>query len=147
LRVILLLSGLFMSAMSNYLEGEVLKHIFRSGTFAKPATLYIGLINTITDGEAGLVTEVSGGAYARVGVASNDANWTAPAAGNGIVSNAVAVTYAKATTPWGLVENFGIWDALSGGNLLFYGPLAEALDIISGVRASFGPGSILISIA
>ena len=45
-----------MSALSNYAEGKLIDHLFRTASFAKPATLYFALFTTIPgeDGAGGM---------------------------------------------------------------------------------------------
>jgi len=62
--------------------------------------------------------EVSGGSYARVATAS--ATWNAASTGADptTISNAATITFATATASWGNVVAFGLYDALTSGNLL-----------------------------
>lgn len=113
-----------MSAMTNYLEGKLLDHLFRGVGFAAPATLYVALVTAVADGESGSVTEVTGGSYARVAVACNTTNWTPPASGNGTVSNAAEIVFPTPTAGWGTVVGAVIYDAATGGNALLYGTFA-----------------------
>src|SRR5262245_1520988 len=111
-----------MSQMSDYLEVELRKHIFRTGSFTKPSALYVSL-HTADPTDAGTGTEVSGGSYARVQRDPLDANWTAASATNGLTDNAAAITFPSPTANWGTVTHFGIWDASTSGNLICYGAL------------------------
>lgn len=136
-----------MSAMTDYLEVELRKHIFRTGSFTKPANLAIGLF-TAAPGEAGGGTEVSGGAYARVGLDPLDANWTAPDSTGGLTDNAVAITFPAPTANWGVVTHWGIFDADTAGNLLIYGALAQSKTINNGDAApNFPIGALDITFA
>jgi len=45
---------------SNYLEDELLDHVLGGADWARPATVYIALY-TVTPGDAGGGTEVTGG--------------------------------------------------------------------------------------
>lgn len=141
-----------MTAFTNYLENQVLAHIFRTATFTKPTTLYVGLITTTpttTDtgtGETGTVTEASGGSYARVAVAPLDANWTAATGNNGTTSNVAAVTFPACTADWGTVNAFGIWDASTAGNLLVYSALTTPRTITAGSTPSFGAGALTVQV-
>lgn len=135
-----------MGALTNYIEDELIKHIFRTGTMTKPAGLHVALF-TAAPGEAGGGTEVTGGSYARVANAPGDANWAATAAGNGTTSNAVAVTFPAPTANWGSVTHWGIFDAASGGNLLIYAALTTPKTINNGDAApSFAPGALTFQI-
>lgn len=104
---------------------------------------YVGLF-TVTPTDAGGGTEVTGGSYARVAVASTLANWAGTqAAGSttsstgtgGVSSNNGAITFPAPTADWGTVVAFGIFDALTGGNLLFFGTLSIAISILNGSGA------------
>lgn len=109
-----------ISGCSNYLKGEIIKHIFRTGSFTKPAALAIALYTTNpTDADSG--TEVSGGSYARVSNNPADANWDAPASGDGHTSNTGVLTYPAPSGAWGTVSHWGVRDATSAGNLLLHG--------------------------
>ncbi len=135
-----------MSAFSNFLENKVLDHIFRSGTFTKPSTLYIGLMTAAADGEAGSITEVSGGAYARVADNPSDTNWSAATAGNGTTDNLTTISFPTATADWGTVTHFGVFDAATAGNLLIYAALGASRNITTGATPSFAPGALTVQV-
>lgn len=136
-----------MAAMSDYLEGELIKHLFRTGSFAKPAALYVGLF-TVAPSDSTGGTEVSGGSYARAQLDPSDANWTAPSAGDGKTSNGVQVSYAAPTANWGTVVAFGIFDAASAGNLLVHGAINPTRNVLSGDPApKFPVGALQITFA
>jgi hypothetical protein len=132
-------------AASDYLEGQIIAHIFRTATFTKPTGLWIALF-TVTPTDAGGGTEVTGGSYARVARAPLDANWAAPVSGNGTTSNVAVVTFPTPTANWGTAVAVGIFDAVTVGNLLFWGPMTTPKTINNGDAApSFNPGSIVIA--
>lgn len=136
-----------MSQMSDYLEVELRKHIFRTGSFTKPSALYVSL-HTANPADDASGTEVSGGSYARVQRDPSDSNWTAASATAGVTDNAAAITFPSPTANWGTVTHFGIWDASSAGNLLCYGALTQSKTINNGDAApSFGTGDLDITFA
>lgn len=136
-----------MSAMSNYLEVELRKHIFRTGSFTKPAALYVSL-HTANPDEDASGAEVSGGSYARVQRDPGDANWTGASATDGVTKNAAALAFPAPTANWGTVTHFGIWDAASAGNLLCYGALTTPKTINNGDAApSFAIDALVITFA
>lgn len=134
-----------MTALTNYTENNLINHIFRTASFAKPSTLYIGLITTLTDGEAGTVTEVTGGSYARIARNPLDANWDVTTT-TGTTANTASIQFPAATADWGTVTSFGIWDAATGGNLLIYSALTNARTITNGTTPSFGAGALTFQI-
>lgn len=127
---------------SNYLELEVLDHVLGGGDYTRPATVWLALY-TVTPSDAGGGTEVSGGAYARKAVTNNATNW--PAAAAGAKSLGTDQTFVQATASWGTVTQFGIFDAATAGNLLFWGDLTASKQIGSGDTAKFASGSITIT--
>ena len=136
-----------MAAMSDYLEGQIRAHIFRTASFTKPTALYIGLF-TGAPSDSGGGTEVTGGSYARVQRDPLDANWTATSSTDGITTNAAAITFAAPTANWGTVSHFAIFDASSGGNMLFHGELSASRIINNGDAApEFAIGALSITFA
>ena len=115
-----------MSALSDYLESDLLNEIFNAIAFVAPDT-WVSLYTTDpTDADSG--TEVSGGSYARQRVYANAGgtpDWNiAVVDGIGyLVDNEEDITFPTATVAWGTVSHFGIHNAVSGGDLLFHGVL------------------------
>lgn len=136
-----------MSAMSDYLEGQIRAHIFRTASFAKPTVLAVALFTTAPS-DAGGGVEVSGGSYARVQRDPLDANWSAPDATGGQTANVAALTFPSPTADWGTVVAVGIFDATSGGNLLFWGPMATPRVVSNGDPApTFPAGTLIVTFA
>ena len=136
-----------MSAMSDYLEGQLRAHIFRTASFAKPTVLAIGLF-TAAPSDSGGGTEVTGGSYARVSANPLDATWTAASSIDGVTTNASAITFPAPTANWGTVTHFGIFDATTAGNLLFHGALSASRTINNGDAApQFAIGALSVTFA
>jgi hypothetical protein len=124
---------------SDFLENKILDHIFGGGDYARPATLYVALF-TSAPSDAGGGTEVTGGAYARAAVTNDSTNW--PAAAGGVKGNGTSVTFAQATAPWGNVGWFAVFDALTGGNMLYWGALTTSRSVATGDTPSYAVGQI-----
>jgi hypothetical protein len=132
-----------MAMMTDYVENKIVDWMFRGQTFTPPASLYVGLLTAApSDSTAG--TEVTGGSYARVAVVSSLTNWagtqgtgtTVASSGNtATTSNNGAVTFPAPTANWGVATHFGIYDAASAGNLLFYAALTSSKTINNGDSA------------
>ena len=143
-------------AMSNYLESEVVDHLFRAGTFAKPSAIYIGLIRFYEASKVETFTGTTVGpkelgaagdtalSYARVTVTQNDSTWSAATAG-GATSNAGDITFNTATGDWGMVSGVFVVDASGGGNLLLHGALTTPRDVKSGDVFKFNAGDLDIT--
>lgn len=139
-----------MSAMSNYLENKLIDEIFRGQAFTAPTTLYVGLL-TAAPTDAGGGTEVTGGAYARASIACSLANWagtqsagstTASSGTGGTTSNNAAINFPTPTATWNTVTHFGIYDAASAGNLLFWGALTTTKTVNIGDIVQFPAASL-----
>ena len=112
-------------SFSNYLETEILDHVFGGAAYTAPATLYLAL-HTANPDEDGSGAEVStsGTAYARQTVAFTTSGNT--------TSNTSAVEYSTATANFGTVTHVGVWDASTAGNLLAYAALTSSKTIETG---------------
>lgn len=145
-----------MSAASDYLENKIIDWLLRGQTFTPPATVYVGLFTTAPS-DSGGGTEVSGGSYARVGVGSSLANWagtqsagstTASSGTGGQTSNNGAITFPAPTANWGTVTHFGLFDASTSGNLLFWAALTASKTINNGDPAQvFAIGALTLTLA
>lgn len=127
---------------SDFLELELLDHVLGAAAYTAPGTLYIALY-TVAPTDAGGGTQVSGGNYSRVAVTNNATNW--PAASGGSKSNGTAITFPTANADWGTVVAFGIFDAASNGNLLYWGTLGTNKTIQNGDTASFAAGTLVVT--
>jgi hypothetical protein len=146
-----------MALMSDYLRNKLVDWLFRGQAFSPPSTLYVGLMTTNASHSTGSGTEVTGGSYARVAYTSSLAQWagtqssgsTTLSTGTGasaITSNNVAITFPAPTAGWGTVVGFSVWDASSGGNMLFYGALASNKTINNGdSQAIFAIGALALT--
>ena len=121
-----------MSDLTDYLETQIITHIYRTGTLTLPANLYFGLITAVTDIEAGTVTEATGTGYARVSMVRNGSNFDYTTR---IISNLVNITFPSPGASWGTATHWGVWDAASGGNLLMATTLDASKTIGSGDAA------------
>lgn len=144
-----------MSAMSDYLENKLVDQLFRGQSAPTTTTLYVGLL-TAAPSDSGGGTEVSGGSYARVSVTSSLANWagtqtagstTASSGTGGQTSNNAAITFPTPAATWGTVTHFGIYDAASAGNLLFWGALTIAKTINQADTVTFPAASLSVTFA
>jgi len=128
--------------MSDYLEVELRKHIFRTGSFTKPSALYVSL-HTADPTDVGNGAEVSGGSYARVQRDPLDANWTGASSTDGVTDNAAAITFPTPSANWGVITHWGIWDASTSGNLLCSGTITPNKTVNNGDPApSFLTGAL-----
>jgi predicted metal-binding membrane protein len=112
-------------SFSNYLETELLDHVFGGAAYTAPSTLYLALFTSNPDEDAsGTEVSTSGTAYARQTI-------TFTTTGN-TTSNTAAVEFPTATASFGTVSHVGVMDASTGGNLLAYAALSSSKTIATG---------------
>jgi hypothetical protein len=150
-----------MSSKSDYFENKLTDVLWRwqsltvggntlSWAPAAP-TYYIG-IYTAAPSDAGGGTECTGGSYARQAMVASLANMsgtqgasstTASAGTNATTSNNSPVTFTG--MPACSAVAFGIFDAISGGNMLEWSPLTGApIAIAAGATIIFQNGQLTI---
>ncbi|HQY68711.1 MAG TPA: hypothetical protein PLD38_15655 [Pyrinomonadaceae bacterium] len=126
-----------MAGKSDYLEDKILNHVLRNTTYTAPAGVYVGLL-TAAPTDAGGGTEVSGSNYARTAV-----TFGAPSP-SGTCANSVAVTFPTPSGSWGACTHFGIYDASTAGNLLYWAALGATETPLSGNTVSFAIGALVV---
>ena len=126
-----------MSA-SNYLELKLLDHVLGSTSYSQPSAIYVALsTGSFNDDNSG--TELSGSGYSRKLI-------TFGTASSGSISSNSAVEFDTATGSWGSVGFFGLFDASSGGNLLYHGAFTSAKTIATGDILKIASGSLTVSL-
>ena len=159
-----------MSAKTDYFENQLTDAIWRgqsmtiganklcwcaAATTVVPPTFYVGLFNVApTDSTAG--TEQTGGSYARQPIVASLANMAGTQAAastvassgtGGTTSNNAAITFTNMpdTSIGGTNGSvaFGIFDAITAGNLLEYAALTAAPVLASaGATLTFAAGAL-----
>lgn len=129
-----------MTAMSDWLENAILNQILRNVAYAPLSPdIYAALFTTPTD-DGGGGTEVGAGlGYTRQLVATFDPPVS------GASANSVSASFGPATAVWGVVTHFAVFDSLTGGNMLFHGPLTVPKTVNIGDNFVFPAGNISIS--
>lgn len=134
------------SGKYEYVSQKILNYIFGGGTFTQPTNLYLALF-TVAPTVSTTGTEATGSGYARVTVACNTTNWPAISGSTTTLTSGAAFTFATATGNWSSSSNMtdaGFWDALTSGNLLYWGDLTVAKPVLNGDTASFASGAVTI---
>lgn len=103
-------------AFSGYLENAVLNHVFGGSAYTAPTTLYVGLLGA--DPNSG-GTEPSADSYYRRTITFS--------VSQNVASNSNSIDFLI-DDPWGNLTYCGVYDALTGGNLLTSAALQSAID-------------------
>lgn len=139
-----------MANLSDYLEAQWMNMIVGGTSFTPPATYMALFTSDPTDANTG--TEVSGNGYARVQVNQDGAtqpywNTLVDSAGAKLTDNNGQISFPKATGNWGTITHVGIFDAASGGNLLWHGALSPNKDIGTNDTVVFDDGDLDLTLA
>lgn len=123
---------------SNYLEDKVLDHVLGTTAFTAPTATYLALF-TSDPAEDASGTEVSGNGYAREDVNFNSAS------GGSATGPTVDTEFTASGGSFGTVSHFAVFDALTSGNMLYYGALSASKTVADGDSIRFVADSITIT--
>lgn len=105
-------------SLTNAGEDKVLTLVKDDGPY------YLALF-TVAPTETGGGTEVSGGAYARQSV-------TFGTPSSGTMTNSAAIEFPTATANWGTAVAWGLFDAETGGELVWFGEITTPKELLAG---------------
>lgn len=131
-----------MSAFSTYLSQGIINSTLRGAAFTVPSTLYLALFTADPTDDNVTVNEVGGAWYARQATGS----WAAPVGSGNVTSNSNQIQYAAVTGSSATVSHWGIYDALTSGNLLYRGALTSSKTLNVGDVLVVGAGQLQITI-
>ena len=125
-----------MGGKSDYLENRILDYVLRD---SGPVYAALFTENPTALDDTALGTEVTGFDYARVQI-----NFALATGGSTANEDRVDFPIANGGD-WGLVTAFAVYDALTIGNLLYWGDLTPPKNIIDGETASFAVDALVIN--
>lgn len=130
---------------SLYLSNKFLNMIFNGTAFTAPATIYCALYVTTapTDTTSGTEVSTSSTGYARVAVTPNTTNFSTSTTQS--ITNNTAIIFPTATASWGTIIAASFMDALTGGNMLYWGPLGSNVTVNTGNTFEFLVGGFSAS--
>lgn len=120
---------------------KILNRYFGNVSDSITSNLYVGLSITPINPDGTGATEPSGGGYARIIVANNKTSFTT--ASNGILYNAIELSFPESTTSWGNITHIFISDT-AGGAPIYYDALTAPRAVQSQTVLLFAPNSIQI---
>jgi len=131
-----------MGSFGNYLEDELLDHVFMKGDYTSPTNIYVALSTADPTDDGSGLSEPSGGSYARESTAGGDWN----AASGGSISNATDIVFTEATANWGTITHIALYDAASAGNMLAHGALDASKTVSTGDTFKIPAGDLTITL-
>ena len=132
-----------MANITTYLANKLLDHATGKAAYTMPTTTYVALYKASPTIAGTQTNEVGTGAasYARVALGPTVAN--AGAAEN---TNQLTWTQAGTGETWGTVTHWAVLDALTTGNMLFFGELDPDMAITAGMQYIIAAGALDLSI-
>ncbi|HMM30662.1 MAG TPA: hypothetical protein PKB13_02675 [Clostridia bacterium] len=126
---------------SNYVKQGSLNFWLRNQGVTQPSQVYVALFST-NPTAAGTGVEISGGGYAR-----QLASFAAPTISGdvAILQNSAAITYPQLTANAGTAAYVALFDALAGGNLLFYEALPTSVALTQGFTPYWAAGELKVT--
>lgn len=119
---------------SAYLKNKIIKHVLGEASYTMPSNIYLALYTSNpTENDTG--TEVTGGSYARQLLSF------ANAVGGTKTSN---TSESFSSMPATTVTHWGIRDASSGGNLLYFGAFDLSVQLNAGNSFPIASGDIVL---
>ena len=128
-----------MAALSDYAENAILNHVLGTSAYTFDGSVWLSL-HTADPTDAGSGAEVSGGSYARQAIVFSSASCT-----GGSTSNSTAEEFTN--MPVATVTHIGIWDSVTGGNLLFHGAVSASKTVASGDTISVAAAAVTVTLA
>jgi hypothetical protein len=123
--------------MTDYLQNAVANATLRNTAYTSPANVYASLYS-VAPTESTVGTEITGNGYSRQSV-----TFSAPSLGS--LSSNVAVTFTCSGNNWPVVVAFGVTDASTSGNILYYAGISGRT-VQVGDSVVFASGDITIQI-
>jgi hypothetical protein len=123
--------------MTDYLQDALINATVRNITYTSPGNVYASLYS-VAPSESSAGTEITGNGYSRQSV-----TFSAPSLGTA-VSNA-AVTFTCSSSNWPPVIAFGIMDANTSGNLMYFKTISSR-QINVGDSLVYASGDITITL-
>jgi hypothetical protein len=123
-------------SISNYLENELLDHIFRAAAYTSPSGIYVKL-HTGDPGEAGTSNAATETTRATATFGTN--------AASGAISNTAAVEWTSVSTSE-TVSHISLWDASTAGNCLWTGALTASKVLTAGDNLTIAIGDLDITL-
>ena len=130
-----------MAAFSNYMEDAITAWINGTTFPSAPTNTYVQLYSQDPT-DAGSAT---GALYTRETYAAS--GWTRGTGGAGTLSNTNAIIMQESAGSSATASHFAVFDAVTDGNLLFYGALSASKSIEVGDEVKFNALQLTLTVA
>src|SRR5215831_18023699 len=129
---------------SAYGAKAVLDWTLGGASATRPSSRFLGLASSVPTSVSAFEASFSG--YARQAMTFGAAT-SITGSGSASASNSNTINFASYTQSSYIIRGFQIWDATTGGNMLFYGSIvapSASFTLASGNQLQYPPASIKI---
>jgi hypothetical protein len=134
-----------MSGFSDYLENEAIEATLRGATYTGGA-VYVALYTTDpTDADSGAELTDSGYVRQQAHASVVSDGFTVPS--NGVSTNGNTVAFPAVVDIQVTITHWSIFDAQSGGNMLYHAPLTSSKILDPSDVLSFPVGSLSVTLS
>jgi hypothetical protein len=128
-------------AKTRYLRSALLNHNLRNTAYTSPTEVYLGLFTADPTVFGTQANELSGNSYARVAIKAKLGDAILE---TGQISNVLDIAFPAATGDWAAITHMAILDALTSGNMMYFGAGIAFAPVISGDIFTVLVGQIII---
>lgn len=117
-----------MTAFSAYLENALLGATLLGSPFTAVGTVYLSLATSLASDGSSYTEVTTNIGYERLPLATGIEWSDVTSTPDTTVVNSATMTFSPATTPWGTITHFALFDSatIGGGNLLYWGALGAS---------------------
>lgn len=126
---------------------SLLNHLFGGDPSPQPGSWWLGLSTTTPSSDGTNITEPPSGAnYDRVEIVLGDAGWGNATGGvTASVANAGTVTFPGATSGWGTVTHFVLFQTQSTNTPVAFDALDPSIEVLNGTGLEFSAGELVFN--
>jgi hypothetical protein len=129
--------------LGNHFSQALLDYLLGGTVPTLPVTWYAALMS-VAPSDAGGGTELSGSGYARIAIANNATNFPASTVVSNVATKVTGtpIVWGPATgSNWNQAVGVAFYDASTGGNLAWYGPLGTPVVVAVGQSLTAAAGA------
>jgi len=115
--------------MTSYFETQILNSLKGVSFTAKSS--FVGLFTTPPN-DIAPGTEITDPKYSRIAISDMEMSTPLPVGGTSVIENTKRVVFPEASMNWPRVTHFGIFNSITGGQMLLYGELSESITVYIG---------------